>query len=65
MLSKKIANTLFGKHDNLDGKNQVRESLTYPQLDGSFKTIYWEGNKGLIITLVERIEELEKKLIKK
>jgi hypothetical protein len=61
--SKKVEHILLGKTDTLEGGTPLRKSLSYPLLNGLIKTIYWEGNKGLIITMYEKIEELEKKII--
>lgn len=60
-LSKKIANVLFGRHDNLTGDLSIEKSFTHP--DGT--KVVWPGNDGLIMTLVRRIDRLEKKLLEK
>ena len=60
-LSKKLQDVLFGK-SNIEAGLPVRATLNYPSLDGSTKTIYWEGNRGIIIPIYEKIEGLEKEV---
>lgn len=64
MLSTKLKEILFGGIDKIEGGTPSRAQLTFPKLDGSRKDIYWEGNKGLIITMWEKIEKLELELEK-
>lgn len=59
--SKKIQEILFG-NSNIVGGLPVVASLNYPQVIGFNKTVKWRGNEGLIVYLIERIEELEKKV---
>jgi len=62
LLSKKLLEALFGQVGRFEGGTPVRAQLEYPILDGSKKSVYWEGNLGLIITMRQKIEKLEKEL---
>lgn len=62
LLSKRTADILFGKYDKLEGGTPVMANLNFPVIGSFNKTINWEGNKGLIITLWEKIEKLEKEV---
>ena len=62
MLSKKIAQILFGSYSKLEGGTPIRATLENPQIDGTAKFYRWEGNKGLIVTMLERIEKLEEEV---
>lgn len=56
--AKKIEEVLFGRC-NLEGGLHVRGNMSFPKIDGGQKEVYWRGNEGLIIHLIERIEKLE------
>jgi len=60
--SRKIKELLFGNCDDLVGGTPIRAEITYPNMDGYRNHIYWDGNKGLIVSLFERIEKIEKDL---
>ncbi len=62
--SKKLLEVLFGGCKRLEGGTPLRNHLGSPKLDGSTKDYYWEGEKGLIVTMLDRIEELEKEVNK-
>ena len=62
--NKKMRELLFGSADQLTGGLPLRARINIPRKDGSNKTYYWEGNKGLLPTLLERVEELENKVKK-
>ena len=61
-LSTKLKDILFGDIDVIEGGKTLRKDLSYPKLDGSKEYIYWEGNLGLIITMWQKIEKLEKRV---
>lgn len=58
-LSKRLQKTLLGGIEYVIGGTPLRASLQIPLPNGCNKMIYWEGNKGLIIHLFEKIEKLE------
>lgn len=60
MLSSRIANMLFGKHDRLYGELRVLETLSHP--NGS--QMMWSGNDGLLFMLFWKIEALERRVSK-
>ena len=60
-LSKKLQDLLFGK-SSLEGGLPVVANMTCPQPNKSPKKIEWDGNKGLILYMIERIENLEKEV---
>lgn len=64
-LSKKIQEVLFGSCSVIEGGTPLRSKLSIPKLDGSWNYVYWEGNKGLIIYLIEKIDKLEKEVEEK
>lgn len=53
---------LFGGVGTIEGGTPLRAELSTPKLEGYRKTFYWEGNKGLIVHMLEKIEELEKEV---
>ena len=55
-----LTDILFG-NCTLEAGLPVRGYMSYPQLDGGEKVVYWRGNEGLILHLLERIEALEEK----
>jgi len=63
-LTRKIKEILFGDAEKIDGGTPLQANLSWPISNGRIKYYYWEGNKGLIVTLLERIEKLEEKTSK-
>ena len=61
-LSTKLKEILLGSADEIDGGTPLRSQISSPMLDGTRKYYYWEGNKGLLVSLLERIEKLEKEI---
>lgn len=62
--STKIANILFGKHNELDGKLHRSCNMAFPSKDDQDKhrSIKYAGADGLILYLIKRIEKLEEKV---
>ena len=60
--SKKLERHLLGKNDGNYGGMGIRSYISYPQDDGSYKSFYFEGNKGIIVSLIEKMDKLEKRI---
>jgi hypothetical protein len=62
--SKKIQDLLFG-NSSIEGGLPVVATMSFPYPNSIIrKSISWEGNRGLIYHLIERIEKLEDKVTK-
>ena len=57
--AKTIQNLLFGRIDKLDGKLALSKDITIPRAGEATETYEWEGNRGLIPTILEKISKLE------
>jgi len=59
LLSKKIANVLFGKYDYLDGKLKHTQYFNHPEY-GDYK---YRGDDGILYTMIIDIRKLEKRVM--